>query len=99
MQTDTLKDNQMKAIIWTAYGRPEVLQLQDIEKPAPKDNEILIKLHATTVETGDCELRQYKIHNWLYLPLRFYTGLFKPRIKILGQQLAGEVEKVGKMSL
>lgn len=86
----------MKAIVWTDYGPPDVLQLQQVEKPVPKDNEVLIRIIATTVETGDCEIRRYQIHNYLWLPLRLYLGLLKPRIKILGQQLAGEVEAVGK---
>ncbi len=86
----------MKAIIWTRYGPPEVLQLKEVEKPTPKENEVLIRVHATTVETGDCEIRRYQIHNYLWLPLRVYFGLIKPRIKIPGQQLAGEIEAVGK---
>jgi len=86
----------MKAMVWTAYGPPDVLQLKEVEKPVPKDNEVLIRIIATTVETGDCEMRRYQIHNYLWLPLRLYLGLIKPRIKILGQQLAGEVEAVGK---
>ncbi len=86
----------MRAIVWTGYGPPDVLQLQQVEKPVPKDNEVLIRIIATTVETGDCEMRRYQIHNYLWLPLRLYLGLLKPRIKILGQQLAGEVEAVGK---
>ena len=86
----------MKAMVWTKYGPPDVLQLKDVEKPIPKDNEVLIKIVATTVETGDCEVRRFEIHNYLWLPLRFYFGLIKPRIKILGQQLAGEIESVGK---
>ncbi|MCK5639935.1 MAG: NAD(P)-dependent alcohol dehydrogenase [Gammaproteobacteria bacterium] len=87
----------MKAMVWTKYGPPDVLQLQELDKPVPRDNEVLIRIHATTVETGDCELRRYEIHNWLYLPLRLYFGLIRPtRVKVLGQQLAGEVESVGK---
>ncbi len=86
----------MKAIIWTKYGPPDVLQLKEAVKPTPRDNEVLIKIYATTVETGDCEARRFKIHNYLWLPLRLYFGLIRPRIKILGQQLAGKVESVGK---
>lgn len=87
----------MRAIVWTKYGSPEVLELKEADKPVPKDHEILIKIHATTVETGDCELRRYQMHNYLYLPLRLYFGLIKPRKRknILGQQFAGIVESVG----
>jgi len=87
----------MKAVIWTRYGPPEVLEVQEVEKPTPKANEVLIKVHATTVETGDCELRRYRLHNWLYMLFRPYFGLFKPRmVKILGQQISGVVEAMGK---
>jgi len=86
----------MKAVIWTNYGPPEVLQIQEVEKPTPKDNEVLIKVHSTTVETGDCELRRYRLHNWLYMLFRPYFGLFRPRlVKTLGQQLSGEIQDVG----
>ena len=87
----------MKAIVWTNYGPPDVLQLKEIEKPVPKDNEVLIRIYATTVETGDCEIRRFAMHNWLYLPMRLFFGLIKPvRNNILGQQLAGEIEAAGK---
>lgn len=87
----------MKAVIWTAYGPPEVLQIQELEKPTPKDNQVLIKVWATTVETGDCELRRYQLHNGFYMLFRPYFGLFRPsRVKILGQQLSGVIEAVGK---
>jgi 2-desacetyl-2-hydroxyethyl bacteriochlorophyllide A dehydrogenase len=87
----------MKAIVWTKYGLPDVLQLKEVDKPIPKDNEVLIKIHATTVETGDCELRRYEMHNKIVYPMRLYFGLIRPtRIKILGQQLAGVIESVGK---
>ena len=87
----------MKAIVWTKYGSPDVLQLQEVEKPTPKDNEVLIKVHAATVTTADCELRSFKVPIWLRLPLRILVGLRKPkRITILGQELAGEIEAVGK---
>jgi NADPH:quinone reductase-like Zn-dependent oxidoreductase len=87
----------MKAIAWTNYGPPEVLQLHDIPKPTPKDNEILIKVHAATVMAGDCEMRALKFPLWLAVPLRLYVGLRKPRPgKSLGQEFAGEVVAVGK---
>lgn len=89
----------MKAIVCKKYGPPAVLQLKEVEKPIPKDNELLIKIHATTVLMGDCELRglnfpQYGL--WLRLLLRIGFGFRGPRKKILGQQLAGEIEGVGQ---
>jgi NADPH:quinone reductase-like Zn-dependent oxidoreductase len=87
----------MKAIVWTKYGSPEGLQLQEVDKPAPKDNEVLIKIYASTVSTADCELRSFKGFNVFWLPLRIYIGLVRPtRITILGQEVAGEIEAVGK---
>jgi NADPH:quinone reductase-like Zn-dependent oxidoreductase len=87
----------MKAIVWTKYGSPDVLQLQEIAKPTPKANEVLIKIHATTVTAGDCEARNLKMPILIRLPMRMYVGLRKPkRITILGQELAGEIEAVGK---
>ena len=86
----------MKAIVWTAYGPPEGLELREIDKPVPKENEILIKVRATTVTAGDCEVRSLKFPLWLAMPMRLYTGLRKPvRNVILGQELSGEVEAVG----
>jgi len=87
----------MKAIVWKKYGSPDGLQLQEVDKPTPKDNEVLIKIYATTVSTADCELRSFKAFNVFWLPLRIYIGLIRPtRITILGQELAGEIEAVGK---
>ena len=87
----------MKAIIWTKYGPPDGLQLQEVEKPVPKDDEILVKIHAATVTAGDCETRRLQLPLALSFPVRVYTGLIKPkRIRILGQELAGEVVEVGK---
>jgi NADPH:quinone reductase-like Zn-dependent oxidoreductase len=87
----------MKAIVWTAYGPPEVLQLREVEKPTPKDNEVRIKIRATTVTAGDCEQRSLKLPIWHALPMRLYVGLKRPeRITILGMELAGEIDSVGK---
>lgn len=87
----------MKAIVWTKYGSPDGLQLQEIEKPVPRDNQVLVKVHATTVTAGDCEMRRLQLPLMLSFPMRLYTGLLKPkRIPILGQELAGEIEEVGK---
>ena len=87
----------MKAIVWTQYGAPNVLQLKEVAKPIPKTNEVLIKVYAATVTTGDCEVRSLTTPTWIRLPLRFYMGFRKPnRITILGQELAGEIEAVGK---
>jgi len=87
----------MKAIIWTNYGPPDVLQLNDIEKPSPKDNEILLKIHAATVTMGDCEMRSLKFSPSLAFFMRLYNGIRKPKkITILGQDVAGKIEAVGK---
>jgi NADPH:quinone reductase-like Zn-dependent oxidoreductase len=88
----------MKAIVYTQYGPPEVLQLKDIAKPAPKDNEILINVYATTVTIGDTIMRSLKIPGprWQRIPARIYLGLRKPKRKILGMELAGEIESIGK---
>ncbi len=86
----------MKAIVFHKYGSPDVLNLEEVRKPVPKDNEVLIKIHAATVTAGDCEMREFDFPLWLWLLLRLYMGLFKPRIKILGQELAGEIEAIGK---
>ena len=87
----------MKAIIWTAYGPPDVLQPKEVEKPTPKDNEVLIKIHATTAATPDAELRRLKLPLFFAVPLRFYIGILKPgRIKILGTEFAGEIESAGR---
>ncbi len=87
----------MKAIVYTKYGPPDVLQLKEVERPTPKDNEVLIRVYAATVIAGDCELRSFTFPIWVWLPLRIYIGLIRPtRVNILGQELAGEVETVGK---
>jgi NADPH:quinone reductase-like Zn-dependent oxidoreductase len=87
----------MKAVVWTHYGSPDVLKLEEKAKPVPRANQVLIRVHATTVTAGDCEARNLKIPIQIRLPLRMYIGLRRPRrITILGQELAGEVEAIGK---
>src|SRR4030065_851204 len=87
----------MKAIVWTKYGPPHGVQLKEVKKPTPKDNEVLIRIHATTVTAGDCEMRSLKFPVWLSLPMRIYAGIKKPqRVTIVGQELAGEIESAGK---
>lgn len=86
----------MKAILWTKYGQPDLLQMGDVEKPTPKDDEVLIKIHAATAMPGDCELRRFDMHVLFWLPLRIYMGILKPKRPILGMDLAGEIEEVGK---
>ena len=86
----------MKAVICTKWGPPEVLQFKEVPKPTPKDNEVLIKIHATTVTAGDCEMRRLEFPLWLQLLARAGFGFRGPRKKILGEELAGEIEEVGK---
>ncbi len=86
----------MKAIVCTRYGPPEVLQLQEVEKPAPRNNEVGIKIFATAVTVSDCIIRGSKVPIRLWLPMRLVIGFTKPRKPILGMVLAGEVESVGK---
>lgn len=88
----------MKAVLHTKYGPPDELQLVDVEKPAPKDNEVLIRIHATTVTTSDCNIRNLTFApQWSKLMMRLFVfGAFKPRINVLGIDLAGEIEAVGK---
>ncbi|MDD5491334.1 MAG: NAD(P)-dependent alcohol dehydrogenase [bacterium] len=92
----------MKAVVCTKYGPPEVLQLKEVEKPVPKDNEVLIKIHATTVHIGDTKIRRFEpglgpVRDFFFKPImRFMLGFKGPRKNILGMELAGEIEEIGK---
>ena len=87
----------MKAIVWTKYGPPDVLQLQEVEKPVPKEDEVLIRIRATTVTAGDCEMRSLQFPIYLSLLMRLWRGLIKPKgTTIPGTELAGEIEAVGQ---
>lgn len=86
----------MKAIVASKYGGPEVLQLKEVQKPTPKANEILIKVHATTVTAGDFRMRSFTVPPMFWIPARIALGITKPKQPIYGMELAGEVESVGK---
>ena len=86
----------MKAVVCTEYGAPEVLQIREVNTPAPSDNEVLVKVHATTVTAADYRVRSFNVPTSFWLPARLALGLTKPRKSILGMELAGEVEAIGK---
>lgn len=81
----------MRAIVNTEYGPPDVVKLREVDKPAPKDNEVLIKVNATTVNRTDCGFRSAE-----YFISRFFSGLFRPKFKTLGNEFAGVIEAIGK---
>lgn len=86
----------MKAMVCTKYGSPDVLELKEVVKPTPKDNEILVKVHAATVASGDVRVRSFNSPFLLWLPMRMFLGLRKPRKPILGVELSGEIEDTGR---
>lgn len=86
----------MKAVIATGYGAPDVLELRDVDKPTPKENEILVKVVATTVTAGDFRVRSFTVPRSLWIPARLTLGLTKPRKAIPGMVVAGEVVAAGK---
>ena len=93
---------KMKAVLCSGYGPPEVLQLKEVEKPVPKNNEVLIKIHATTVHIGDTKVRRLEpglgpVKDFFFKPImRLIIGFKGPRKKILGVELAGEIAAIGK---
>ncbi len=88
----------MKAVICTKYGPPEVLELQEVEKPTPKDDEVLVKIFATAVTASDCIVRGFKLPRWhpMGLMMGLVVGITAPRKPILGMVLAGEIESAGQ---
>jgi NADPH:quinone reductase-like Zn-dependent oxidoreductase len=88
----------MKAILYSEYGPPEVLRMQEVAKPAPRDNEVLVKVHATTVTIGDTIMRSFNlpVSGWQKLLARLYLGIRKPKRPILGMELAGIIESIGR---
>ncbi len=86
----------MKAIVYEEFGPPEVLQLKEVEKPIPKDNEVLVKVYATTVHRGDSRMRSFTVPRGMGLLAHMALGFKKPKKPILGMELAGEIESIGK---
>lgn len=86
----------MRAVICTKYGPPDVLELREVEKPTPKFKEVLVKIHATAVTSGDCRVRSFNSPLMYWIPMRLFLGVTKPRKPILGVELAGEIEEIGK---
>jgi NADPH:quinone reductase-like Zn-dependent oxidoreductase len=90
------KQQRMKAIVYDRYGPPEVLRIEELEKPVPMENEVLIRIRAVEATKADCELRSFKYQvKWFWLPLRLGMGITKPRNRVLGTYFAGEVESCG----
>ena len=88
--------NTMKAAVYEKYGAPEVVHIEDVKKPVPKDNEVLVKIHATTVNSADWRLRSLNVPAGFGILVRLGFGIFGPRHPILGMELAGVIESVGK---
>ena len=87
----------MRAVVCTDYGPPDVLRRRNVPKPVPKDDEVLVRIRATTVSAADCELRRFDFAPWIWVPIRLAFGIRRPRQPVLGQELAGDVESVGRL--
>jgi NADPH:quinone reductase-like Zn-dependent oxidoreductase len=86
----------MRAVVCTGYGPPDVLELRQVEKPVPRDHQVLIKMHATTAHRGDVRIRSFDVPRGQRLAARLVLGFTRPKNPILGMELAGEVESVGR---
>lgn len=85
----------MKVVRCTGYGPPEVLEYGEADKPEPQDHEVLVRICATTVTAGDCEIRSFRFPLLLWVPMRLFMGVLKPRKPILGMECSGVIESVG----
>ena len=86
----------MKAIVYEQYGSPEVLQVRDIEKPEPRSNEVLVKIYSSSITAGDSRMRSFNVPTLTWIPARIYLGIFKPKRSVLGMELSGKIEAIGK---
>ena len=87
----------MKAITYSSYGPPDVLRLEDVERPVPDDAEVLVRVRAAEATKSDCEMRSFRYSvKWFWLPLRIALGVRRPRRQILGGYFSGEIESIGK---
>ncbi|MEI5906832.1 NAD(P)-dependent alcohol dehydrogenase [Bacillus spongiae] len=91
-----MKENLMRGIVYEEYGAPEVLRIKQLKKPIPKESEVLIKVHASTVTRGDVRMRAFSVPVIQWPFARLYLGMFKPKRSILGMELAGEIEEIGE---
>lgn len=87
---------KMKAVVCTGYGPPEVLQMAEVEIPVPRDDEVRIKVHCTTCHIGDVRIRSFDVPFWQRIPFRLYLGIRRPKRSILGMELSGEIDEIGR---
>lgn len=86
----------MKAVVCTKYGAPEVLQVTELAKPVPANHEVLVKIRATTAHVGDVRIRRFDVPRWQWLIARLVLGIRRPKQPVLGMELAGEIEAIGR---